>query len=88
MDDNRNDSKPKQRARDTEDFIPIGGLYDDPRDHGSATTQRADEGSKPRDDAGNKRADNLDDTQDDNAAGSPTRGNSSKDNLAAGHGNG
>ena len=76
----RNDEK----KRDTEAFKPIGGLYDDPRDHGSAGTQHADEGTQERDQAGNRRGDEPTD----NAAGSPTRSNASKDYPADGHGNG
>lgn len=81
---NKPDEPKEQKARDTQDYEPIGKLYDDPREHGSATTQRADEGSKERDDAGNKREDGGDD----NAAGSPTRSNSSETYPASGHGNG
>jgi hypothetical protein len=73
-----------QKARDSDDFEPLGKLYDDPREHGSADTQRADEGSKARDDAGNKR----EEKHNDNAAGSPTRANSSEEFPGAGHGNG
>jgi hypothetical protein len=82
--ENQHNDQQKDKARDTNDYQPIGGLYDDPRDHGSANSQRVDEGTQARDKAGNKR----EAKHDDNAAGSPTRSNSSEEFPGAGHGNG
>jgi hypothetical protein len=70
------------KLRDNADFEPIGGLYDDKRDHGSGNTQHADEGTLERDQKGNIGAQHGT-----NAAGSPTRGHSSDGDAAAGHGN-
>ena len=77
-----NSNPEKQKQRDTEDFEPIGGLYDDKRDHGSAGTQRADEGTQERDENGN-----IGPRAAPNAGGSPSRSHSSDGDEAAGVGN-
>lgn len=80
---NNEPRKPKtEKQRDDNDFQPIGGLYDDKRDHGSANTQHVDEGTVERDQKGNVGAQSGS-----NAAGSPTRGHSSEGDVAGGHGN-
>lgn len=75
-------NEPNDKQRDDSEFLPIGGLYDDKRDHGSGNTQHADEGTVERDEKGNIGAQHGS-----NAAGSPSRGHSSDGDSAAGHGN-
>ena len=78
------ENRPNQKDRDSQDYEPLGKLYDDPREHGSANTQQVDEGTKERDEAGNISANK----HADNAGGSPSRSNSSIEYPGDGHGNG
>lgn len=72
-----------QNLRDSEAYKPIGGLYDDKREHGSAYTQHCDEGTIERD----KYPQNSSTTPTENAAGSAVRSESSTGDEAAGVGN-